>query len=372
MLSTDDVLDRPTLRRILDTGHSRIPVYHGTNKQDIVGLILVKELLAVVGLAPPGTEPVRVTALKMRDLPALPEDTPMTDLLNLFQTGHSHMALLVQSPGKPESRRPSTHHHSSSSSGSSAGSISSSSCSSDDDSDSSSSCSDSDSTGTPKSSRSKGVSSLLQCLSSKKFKRRSASHSSSHEETAAAAAAATAAADNHQGVAELQLADAAQAPQVAVPSAAPGSSIEDMHAADSSPNNLQQVVINIGSSSAGNATAVAASPDCGSNASWRITATGTPQDVTASTAPAVAAAAAAVASKAGPVGHHHNKHRHEHDAVQHEHRDVVRSVSFASSMPVGIITLEDVLEELMQEEIVDGEWSAVLLRWCCWNSCRAG
>eukprot|EP00775_Hariotina_reticulata_P005517 gene5517-5752_t len=49
MLSTDDIIDR----------------------SDLVGLILVKELLAVVGLAEPGSGPVAVSQLKMRDLPAL-------------------------------------------------------------------------------------------------------------------------------------------------------------------------------------------------------------------------------------------------------------------------------------------------------------
>ncbi|KAF8055113.1 CBSDUF3 [Scenedesmus sp. PABB004] len=113
MLSSNDVIDRPTLVRILASGHSRVPVFRGSDRSDILGLILVKELLAVVGLAAPGEAPVRVKALRMRDLPALPVDTPMTDLLNLFQTGHSHMALLVQVPRPPHTRA-STYHSASS------------------------------------------------------------------------------------------------------------------------------------------------------------------------------------------------------------------------------------------------------------------
>jgi len=65
------------------SGHSRVPVYRGSNRDDILGLILVKELLAVVGLSEPGSGPVRVKDLRIRDLPALPLETPMTDLLNL-------------------------------------------------------------------------------------------------------------------------------------------------------------------------------------------------------------------------------------------------------------------------------------------------
>jgi hypothetical protein len=58
-------------------------VYRGTRTSDIIGLILVKELLAVVGLLEPGSGPVKVKQLRIRDLPALPLETPMTDLLNL-------------------------------------------------------------------------------------------------------------------------------------------------------------------------------------------------------------------------------------------------------------------------------------------------
>jgi CBS domain containing-hemolysin-like protein len=60
-----------------------VPVYRANNRSNIIGLILVKELLAVVGLAEPGAAPVPVSALRTRDLPVLPMETPMTDLLNL-------------------------------------------------------------------------------------------------------------------------------------------------------------------------------------------------------------------------------------------------------------------------------------------------
>lgn len=73
----------PTPRSMLRSGHSRVPVCRGGNRSDINGLILVKELLAVVGLSEPGSGPVRVKDLRIRDLPTLPVETPMTDLLNL-------------------------------------------------------------------------------------------------------------------------------------------------------------------------------------------------------------------------------------------------------------------------------------------------
>lgn len=55
MLSTDDFLDTDTISRILQSGHSRIPVCRGANQNDIVGLILVKELLQYKT-----AEPVRI------------------------------------------------------------------------------------------------------------------------------------------------------------------------------------------------------------------------------------------------------------------------------------------------------------------------
>lgn len=45
MLSTDALLDEACMQRIMDTGVSRMPVYQADNKSDIVGLIMVKELL---------------------------------------------------------------------------------------------------------------------------------------------------------------------------------------------------------------------------------------------------------------------------------------------------------------------------------------
>lgn len=94
MLSTDDVLDKDTIRRVLQSGVSRIPVCRAHNRTDIIGLILVKELLHY-----DAAQGVLVGNTRMRSLPRLPADTPMYDVLNLFQTGRSHMALLVASPG---------------------------------------------------------------------------------------------------------------------------------------------------------------------------------------------------------------------------------------------------------------------------------
>ena len=48
MVSTDDVLNEALISRILATGHSRVPVFAGGDRGDVVGLLLVKELLLKV------------------------------------------------------------------------------------------------------------------------------------------------------------------------------------------------------------------------------------------------------------------------------------------------------------------------------------
>ncbi|KAF5759103.1 putative CBS domain, CNNM, transmembrane domain-containing protein [Helianthus annuus] len=83
-------LDRSLMNLILEKGHSRVPVYydHPTN---IIGLILVKNLLTVH----PDDE-VPVTSVTIRKILKVPESLPLYDILNEFQKGHSHMAVVVR------------------------------------------------------------------------------------------------------------------------------------------------------------------------------------------------------------------------------------------------------------------------------------
>jgi len=90
MLSSDAVLSQSTFNKILATGHSRIPIYRGEDKKDIMGVILVKEL---IGINPAARIPI--THVPLRSLPVVSEDTAMYDMLELFETGRSHMALLM-------------------------------------------------------------------------------------------------------------------------------------------------------------------------------------------------------------------------------------------------------------------------------------
>lgn len=91
MLPMDATLDEVTLTGILASGHSRIPVHRPGNRSDVVGILLTKELILVDIHAG-----VKVSAMKVRSLPHLLAETPMYDMLKLFELGRSHMAVLTQ------------------------------------------------------------------------------------------------------------------------------------------------------------------------------------------------------------------------------------------------------------------------------------
>ena len=95
MLESNSILNKDLLRSVLESGHSRIPVYQ-SERTNIVGLILTKDLLNYSL-----DDEVPIHCMKMRHLPTLKATTPMYDMLKLFQTGRSHMAVLTQ-PEVPE------------------------------------------------------------------------------------------------------------------------------------------------------------------------------------------------------------------------------------------------------------------------------
>ena len=91
MLSIDAILDASTLESILKSGHSRILVHKKGDRAKIIGIILVKELILV---DPNANQPI--SSMKIRHVPHLLAETPMYDMLRLFKTGRTHMAVLTQ------------------------------------------------------------------------------------------------------------------------------------------------------------------------------------------------------------------------------------------------------------------------------------
>ncbi|KAI8895189.1 hypothetical protein BC833DRAFT_602133 [Globomyces pollinis-pini] len=90
MLSIDGKLDRATIQRIVKAGHSRIPIHLGDDRHQVLGTLLVKQLI----LNDPDDE-TPLTALKLRKVLKVRCDTPLYDMLHLFESGSSHMALVV-------------------------------------------------------------------------------------------------------------------------------------------------------------------------------------------------------------------------------------------------------------------------------------
>ncbi|KAG2704006.1 hypothetical protein I3843_06G154300 [Carya illinoinensis] len=83
-------LDRDLMNLILEKGHSRVPVYY-EQSTNIIGLILVKNLLS---MHPEDEVPVK--SVTIRRIPRVLETLPLYDILNEFQKGHSHMAVVVR------------------------------------------------------------------------------------------------------------------------------------------------------------------------------------------------------------------------------------------------------------------------------------
>ncbi|WOK99022.1 DUF21 domain-containing protein [Canna indica] len=89
-LDINSKLDMHTLGLIMSKGHSRVPIYSGS-PTNIIGLILVKNLITC---RPEDEVPIRNVTI--RRIPRVHDDLPLYDILNEFQKGHSHMAVVVK------------------------------------------------------------------------------------------------------------------------------------------------------------------------------------------------------------------------------------------------------------------------------------
>ncbi|XP_022727041.1 DUF21 domain-containing protein At2g14520-like [Durio zibethinus] len=89
-------LDRELMSLILEKGHSRVPVYY-EQPTNIIGLILVKNILTI---HPEDEVPVK--SVTIRRIQRVQETLPLYDILNEFQKGHSHMAVVVRRCNKTD------------------------------------------------------------------------------------------------------------------------------------------------------------------------------------------------------------------------------------------------------------------------------
>ncbi|KAL3488363.1 hypothetical protein BJX62DRAFT_180532 [Aspergillus germanicus] len=94
-LSTEAVLDERTMEIISAAGFSRIPVHKPDNPFDFVGMLLVKTLITY-----DPDDAKKVSEFQLATLPETGPETSCLDILNYFQEGHSHIALVSSNPGE--------------------------------------------------------------------------------------------------------------------------------------------------------------------------------------------------------------------------------------------------------------------------------
>ncbi|KAF9135644.1 hypothetical protein BGW39_001524 [Mortierella sp. 14UC] len=93
-LSEDTILDEQLMEEIVHAGHSRIPIYRHDDPSNFIGMLLVKRLITY---DPEDHIPVR--QFKINSLPEAAPNTSCLDILNFFQEGRSHMAIVTSEPG---------------------------------------------------------------------------------------------------------------------------------------------------------------------------------------------------------------------------------------------------------------------------------
>ena len=94
MLPIECMLDRETIKRIIEKGYSRIPVYELNDRKQIVALILAKDLAL---LDPDDQTPLASMLMYCKHPLIFIEDQATLDVaLNEFKTGKSHMAVVRQ------------------------------------------------------------------------------------------------------------------------------------------------------------------------------------------------------------------------------------------------------------------------------------
>ncbi|KAI1315942.1 hypothetical protein EDD11_000192 [Mortierella claussenii] len=93
-LSEDAILDEQLTEEIYKNGHSRIPIHRHDDPNNFIGMLLVKRLITY---DPEDHIPVR--QLTINSLPQAAPNTSCLDILNFFQEGRSHMAIVTSEPG---------------------------------------------------------------------------------------------------------------------------------------------------------------------------------------------------------------------------------------------------------------------------------
>ncbi|KAG0007999.1 hypothetical protein BGZ80_003973, partial [Entomortierella chlamydospora] len=93
-LSEDAILDEQLMEQIVSAGYSRIPIYRHDDSYNFIGMLLVKRLITY-----DPEDHIAVRQFTINTLPEVSPDTSCLDILNFFQEGRSHMAMVTSEPG---------------------------------------------------------------------------------------------------------------------------------------------------------------------------------------------------------------------------------------------------------------------------------
>lgn len=88
MFDIDEKMTQANMNKVVERGHSRIPVYE-TNRENIIGVLMAKRLIPV---NPEDAVPVK--DLYKNNLLTVYMKDPLFNLLNKFQTGKSHIGIV--------------------------------------------------------------------------------------------------------------------------------------------------------------------------------------------------------------------------------------------------------------------------------------
>ncbi|MFS7973644.1 putative CBS domain, CNNM, transmembrane domain-containing protein [Helianthus anomalus] len=97
----DAKLDKNLMNLIIEKGYSRVPVYYD-QPGNIVGALLVKNLMTI---NPADCVPIKNITLRL--IPRVSDTMPLYDILNEFQKGLSHIAVVIQHPSQGQRMQPS-------------------------------------------------------------------------------------------------------------------------------------------------------------------------------------------------------------------------------------------------------------------------
>ncbi|KAF9199129.1 hypothetical protein BGZ49_010800 [Haplosporangium sp. Z 27] len=93
-LSEDAILNEHLMEQIVSAGYSRIPIYRHDDSSNFIGMLLVKRLITY-----DPEDHIAVRQFPINSLPEVPPNTSCLDILNFFQEGRSHMAMVTSDPG---------------------------------------------------------------------------------------------------------------------------------------------------------------------------------------------------------------------------------------------------------------------------------